>query len=192
MAAHPEFVEQFRSGKEGVIDALVGQVMKRTQGRADAGGCRSSCASACETRDRDRRGGRRSGLRGRGDRSRHRAGRAVGHRLYRSGDVDRHVSAQVAVDRSDRGLRRGAWRQTLYVETSNTAPAGNPLSGNAGPVDRSRACAGNHGGGVVPAIAPARRDPTCADPGRGRLRSPKGGALDSSRSISRLRWSPTR
>ena len=36
MAAHPEFVEQFRSGKEGVINALVGQVMKRTQGRADA------------------------------------------------------------------------------------------------------------------------------------------------------------
>ena len=36
MAAHPEFVEQFRSGKDGVINALVGQVMKRTQGRADA------------------------------------------------------------------------------------------------------------------------------------------------------------
>jgi aspartyl-tRNA(Asn)/glutamyl-tRNA(Gln) amidotransferase subunit B len=36
MAEHPAFVEQFRSGKEGVINALVGQVMKRTQGRADA------------------------------------------------------------------------------------------------------------------------------------------------------------
>ncbi len=36
MEAHPEFVEQFRAGKEGVINALVGQVMKRTQGRADA------------------------------------------------------------------------------------------------------------------------------------------------------------
>jgi aspartyl-tRNA(Asn)/glutamyl-tRNA(Gln) amidotransferase subunit B len=34
--AHPQFVEQFRGGKEGVINALVGQVMKRTQGRADA------------------------------------------------------------------------------------------------------------------------------------------------------------
>jgi aspartyl-tRNA(Asn)/glutamyl-tRNA(Gln) amidotransferase subunit B len=36
IAANPQFVEQFRSGKEGVINALVGQVMKRTQGRADA------------------------------------------------------------------------------------------------------------------------------------------------------------
>ena len=36
LAAQPEFVEQFRSGKEGVINALVGQVMKQTQGRADA------------------------------------------------------------------------------------------------------------------------------------------------------------
>ncbi len=34
--ANPAFVEQFRGGKEGVINALVGQVMKRTQGRADA------------------------------------------------------------------------------------------------------------------------------------------------------------
>jgi aspartyl-tRNA(Asn)/glutamyl-tRNA(Gln) amidotransferase subunit B len=33
---NPDFVEQFRGGKEGVINALVGQVMKRTQGRADA------------------------------------------------------------------------------------------------------------------------------------------------------------
>jgi len=36
IAANPQFVEQFRGGKEGVINALVGQVMKRTQGRADA------------------------------------------------------------------------------------------------------------------------------------------------------------
>jgi aspartyl-tRNA(Asn)/glutamyl-tRNA(Gln) amidotransferase subunit B len=34
--ANPAFVEQFRAGKEGVVNALVGQVMKRTQGRADA------------------------------------------------------------------------------------------------------------------------------------------------------------
>jgi aspartyl-tRNA(Asn)/glutamyl-tRNA(Gln) amidotransferase subunit B len=34
--ANPAFVEQFRGGKEGVVNALVGQVMKRTQGRADA------------------------------------------------------------------------------------------------------------------------------------------------------------
>jgi aspartyl-tRNA(Asn)/glutamyl-tRNA(Gln) amidotransferase subunit B len=34
--ANPAFVEQFRGGKDGVINALVGQVMKRTQGRADA------------------------------------------------------------------------------------------------------------------------------------------------------------
>jgi len=34
--ANPAFVEQFRSGKEGVINALVGQVMKQTRGRADA------------------------------------------------------------------------------------------------------------------------------------------------------------
>ena len=36
IAANPAFVEQFRSGKDGVINALVGQVMKRSQGRADA------------------------------------------------------------------------------------------------------------------------------------------------------------
>jgi aspartyl-tRNA(Asn)/glutamyl-tRNA(Gln) amidotransferase subunit B len=34
--ANPAFVEQFRNGKEGVINALVGQVMKQTKGRADA------------------------------------------------------------------------------------------------------------------------------------------------------------
>ena len=34
--ANPAFVEQFRGGKDGVINALVGQVMKKTQGRADA------------------------------------------------------------------------------------------------------------------------------------------------------------
>jgi aspartyl-tRNA(Asn)/glutamyl-tRNA(Gln) amidotransferase subunit B len=34
--ANPAFVEQFRSGKEGVINAMVGQVMKETRGRADA------------------------------------------------------------------------------------------------------------------------------------------------------------
>ncbi len=36
ITANPAFVEQFRGGKDGVINALVGQVMKRTQGRADA------------------------------------------------------------------------------------------------------------------------------------------------------------
>jgi aspartyl-tRNA(Asn)/glutamyl-tRNA(Gln) amidotransferase subunit B len=36
IAANPAFVEQFQNGKDGVINALVGQVMKRTQGRADA------------------------------------------------------------------------------------------------------------------------------------------------------------
>jgi aspartyl-tRNA(Asn)/glutamyl-tRNA(Gln) amidotransferase subunit B len=36
IAENPDFVEQFRSGKDGVINALVGQVMKRSQGRADA------------------------------------------------------------------------------------------------------------------------------------------------------------
>ena len=34
--ANPAFVEQFRGGKDGVINALVGQVMKQTKGRADA------------------------------------------------------------------------------------------------------------------------------------------------------------
>jgi aspartyl-tRNA(Asn)/glutamyl-tRNA(Gln) amidotransferase subunit B len=34
--ANPAFVEQFRSGKQGVINAMVGQVMKETRGRADA------------------------------------------------------------------------------------------------------------------------------------------------------------
>jgi aspartyl-tRNA(Asn)/glutamyl-tRNA(Gln) amidotransferase subunit B len=36
IAANPQFVEQFRGGKEGVVNAMVGQVMKRTKGRADA------------------------------------------------------------------------------------------------------------------------------------------------------------
>ena len=36
IAANPAFVEQFRGGKEGVINALVGQVMKQSRGRADA------------------------------------------------------------------------------------------------------------------------------------------------------------
>jgi aspartyl-tRNA(Asn)/glutamyl-tRNA(Gln) amidotransferase subunit B len=36
LAANPQFVEQFRAGKDGVINALVGQVMKQTRGRADA------------------------------------------------------------------------------------------------------------------------------------------------------------
>jgi aspartyl-tRNA(Asn)/glutamyl-tRNA(Gln) amidotransferase subunit B len=36
MEANPQFVEQFRAGKDGVINALVGQVMKETRGRADA------------------------------------------------------------------------------------------------------------------------------------------------------------
>ena len=34
--ANPALVEQFRGGKDGVVNALVGQVMKKTQGRADA------------------------------------------------------------------------------------------------------------------------------------------------------------
>jgi aspartyl-tRNA(Asn)/glutamyl-tRNA(Gln) amidotransferase subunit B len=36
LAQNPQFVEQFHAGKEGVINALVGQVMKQTRGRADA------------------------------------------------------------------------------------------------------------------------------------------------------------
>jgi aspartyl-tRNA(Asn)/glutamyl-tRNA(Gln) amidotransferase subunit B len=36
VAQNPQFAEQFRAGKEGVINALVGQVMKQTRGRADA------------------------------------------------------------------------------------------------------------------------------------------------------------
>jgi aspartyl-tRNA(Asn)/glutamyl-tRNA(Gln) amidotransferase subunit B len=36
IAANPAFVEQFRGGKDGVINALVGQVMKQSKGRADA------------------------------------------------------------------------------------------------------------------------------------------------------------
>jgi aspartyl-tRNA(Asn)/glutamyl-tRNA(Gln) amidotransferase subunit B len=36
IAANPEYVAQFKGGKEGVVNAMVGQVMKRTQGRADA------------------------------------------------------------------------------------------------------------------------------------------------------------
>jgi aspartyl-tRNA(Asn)/glutamyl-tRNA(Gln) amidotransferase subunit B len=36
IAANPRFVEQFHAGKDGVINAMVGQVMKATRGRADA------------------------------------------------------------------------------------------------------------------------------------------------------------
>ena len=36
IAANPAFVEQFKAGKDGVINAMVGQVMKQTRGRADA------------------------------------------------------------------------------------------------------------------------------------------------------------
>jgi aspartyl-tRNA(Asn)/glutamyl-tRNA(Gln) amidotransferase subunit B len=35
IAAHPEQVETFRGGKEGVLGFLVGQVMRETQGKAD-------------------------------------------------------------------------------------------------------------------------------------------------------------
>jgi aspartyl-tRNA(Asn)/glutamyl-tRNA(Gln) amidotransferase subunit B len=35
IAAHPEQVETFRAGKEGVLGFLVGQVMRETQGKAD-------------------------------------------------------------------------------------------------------------------------------------------------------------
>jgi aspartyl-tRNA(Asn)/glutamyl-tRNA(Gln) amidotransferase subunit B len=35
LAAHPEQVETYRRGKEGVLGFLVGQVMRETQGRAD-------------------------------------------------------------------------------------------------------------------------------------------------------------
>jgi aspartyl-tRNA(Asn)/glutamyl-tRNA(Gln) amidotransferase subunit B len=35
MAAHPEQVETYRGGKEGVLGFLVGQVMRETQGKAD-------------------------------------------------------------------------------------------------------------------------------------------------------------
>jgi Asp-tRNA(Asn)/Glu-tRNA(Gln) amidotransferase B subunit len=35
IAAHPEQVEAYRGGKEGVLGFLVGQVMRATQGKAD-------------------------------------------------------------------------------------------------------------------------------------------------------------
>jgi Asp-tRNA(Asn)/Glu-tRNA(Gln) amidotransferase B subunit len=35
VAAHPEQVETYRGGKEGVLGFLVGQVMRETQGKAD-------------------------------------------------------------------------------------------------------------------------------------------------------------
>jgi aspartyl-tRNA(Asn)/glutamyl-tRNA(Gln) amidotransferase subunit B len=35
IAAHPEQVETYRNGKEGVLGFLVGQVMRETQGKAD-------------------------------------------------------------------------------------------------------------------------------------------------------------
>ena len=36
LAANPAQVETYRGGKEGVLGFLVGQVMKETQGKADA------------------------------------------------------------------------------------------------------------------------------------------------------------
>jgi aspartyl-tRNA(Asn)/glutamyl-tRNA(Gln) amidotransferase subunit B len=36
IAENPGLVEQFRGGKEGVLNALVGQIMRETKGRADA------------------------------------------------------------------------------------------------------------------------------------------------------------
>jgi Asp-tRNA(Asn)/Glu-tRNA(Gln) amidotransferase B subunit len=35
IAAHPEQVETYRGGKEGVLGFLIGQVMRETQGKAD-------------------------------------------------------------------------------------------------------------------------------------------------------------
>jgi Asp-tRNA(Asn)/Glu-tRNA(Gln) amidotransferase B subunit len=35
IASHPEQVETYRGGKEGVLGFLVGQVMRETQGKAD-------------------------------------------------------------------------------------------------------------------------------------------------------------
>ena len=35
IAAHPKSVEEFRAGKEKAFNALVGQAMKATQGKAD-------------------------------------------------------------------------------------------------------------------------------------------------------------
>jgi aspartyl-tRNA(Asn)/glutamyl-tRNA(Gln) amidotransferase subunit B len=36
IAANPKLVEQYRGGKQGVLNALVGQIMRQTRGRADA------------------------------------------------------------------------------------------------------------------------------------------------------------
>jgi Asp-tRNA(Asn)/Glu-tRNA(Gln) amidotransferase B subunit len=36
LAAHPEQVETYRGGKEGVLGFFVGQVMRETRGKADA------------------------------------------------------------------------------------------------------------------------------------------------------------
>ncbi|MGB4052436.1 MAG: Asp-tRNA(Asn)/Glu-tRNA(Gln) amidotransferase GatCAB subunit B, partial [Methanoculleus sp.] len=35
VAANPQAVEDYRNGKEGALNFLVGQVMKETRGRAD-------------------------------------------------------------------------------------------------------------------------------------------------------------
>jgi aspartyl-tRNA(Asn)/glutamyl-tRNA(Gln) amidotransferase subunit B len=36
IAESPQLVEQYRGGKQGVLNAMVGQIMRRTRGRADA------------------------------------------------------------------------------------------------------------------------------------------------------------
>ena len=44
IAAHPEDVERLRGGEKKVLNFLMGQVMKRTQGKADPGSVRAILA----------------------------------------------------------------------------------------------------------------------------------------------------
>ncbi len=40
IAAHPEMVEQVRAGEDKVLNFLMGQIMKRSRGKADPGSAR--------------------------------------------------------------------------------------------------------------------------------------------------------
>jgi aspartyl-tRNA(Asn)/glutamyl-tRNA(Gln) amidotransferase subunit B len=48
LAAHPEEVESYRSGKEGLFGWFMGQVMRQTQGKADPGKTRELLLQALQ------------------------------------------------------------------------------------------------------------------------------------------------
>ena len=79
--------------------------------------------------------------------------------------------------------------RTLFVETSNYhTPPGDPVSGAAGPADRSRPRAGHPGRRLVPAVAAACRLRPAPDQDGGGLPFAQGARSTRSPSISNRRW----